>query len=75
MAPAGATAGRLTPNSRGARAEVRRVQLGEVLPLLGDLILGEDRVDGAGLHARVAVDAFLRGGLETEGRTDERQPA
>jgi hypothetical protein len=38
---------------------VRGVELGEPLPLLGYLVLGEDRVNGAGLYARVAIDAFL----------------
>src|SRR5690349_3822379 len=41
-----------------------RVDLGEVRPLLGQLVLREDRVDGASLDARVAVDALL--GVDVE---------
>jgi hypothetical protein len=39
---------------------VVRVDLGEVLPLVGQLVLGEAGVDRAGLDAGVAVDALLR---------------
>src|SRR3954452_939799 len=39
---------------------VVRVDLGELLPLVRHLVLGEAGVDGAGLHAGVAVDALVR---------------
>src|SRR3954452_13856655 len=39
---------------------VVRVDLGELLPLVRHLVLGEAGVDGAGLHAGVTVDALVR---------------
>src|SRR5215216_6750056 len=45
--------------SISAPREVLRVLLGVVRPLRGQLVLGEARVDGARLHAGVAVDALL----------------
>src|SRR5215218_8122057 len=44
--------------------EVRLVALRELGPLVRELVLGEARVDGAGLDARVAVDALL--GVDVE---------
>src|SRR3954465_13356990 len=44
--------------------EVLRVDLGEPLPLVGQLVLGEARVDRARLDAGVAVDALLRVDVE-----------
>src|SRR4051812_13459514 len=42
---------------RSARGVVLRVDLGEALPLLGQLVLGEAGVHRAGLDAGIAVDA------------------
>src|SRR4051794_33691231 len=47
------------PGLASARRVVLRVDLRELLPFLGQLVLGEAGVDGAGLDARVAVDALL----------------
>src|SRR5687767_3033388 len=44
--------------------EELRVQLERVLGLLRDLVVAEDRVDRAGVHAGVAVDAD--GGVDVE---------
>src|SRR3954468_4066587 len=44
---------------RSATLEVLDVDLGEALPLVGQLVLGEARVDRARLDAGVAVDALL----------------
>src|SRR5690348_16870458 len=58
------------PTSRVSRTsalpvgEVVGVDLGEVLPLVRQLILGEDRVHRTGLDARVAVDALF--GIDKE---------
>src|SRR4051812_27680978 len=46
------------------RRVVLRVDLREALPLVGQLVLREARVHGAGLDARVAVDALL--GIDVE---------
>lgn len=40
--------------------EVLGVEAGELLPLVGELVLGEAGVDRAGLDAGVAVDALVR---------------
>src|SRR5260370_22842664 len=40
--------------------EIVGVDLDEIAPLLRDLVLGKDRVDGTGVHARAAVDALIR---------------
>ena len=45
--------------ARSAARVVLRVDLREPLPLVGQLVLGEARVDRAGLDAGVAVDALL----------------
>src|SRR5215203_2741905 len=44
--------------------EVPLVALGELRPLVGELVLGEARIDGARLDAGVAVDALL--GVDVE---------
>src|SRR4051812_20048971 len=46
------------------RRVVLGVDLREALPLVGQLVLGEARVHGARLDARVAVDALLRVDVE-----------
>src|SRR6185437_1478956 len=55
---------------RGAPAggEVVRVDLHVLLPLVGELVLGEAGVHGARLDARVAVDALLGVDVEHLGR-------
>src|SRR5260370_754364 len=40
--------------------EIVGVDLDEIAPLLRDLVLGKDRVDGTGVDARAAVDALVR---------------
>src|SRR4051812_20064625 len=45
-------------SARGA-LEVVGVERDVLLPLLRHLVLGSDRVDGAGLHAGVAIDALI----------------
>src|SRR5918998_1467860 len=52
------------PPSFSAAGVVRRVLLGVARPLLGQLVLGEARVHGAGLDAGIAVDALL--GIDEE---------
>src|SRR4051812_1327089 len=47
-----------------AALEVLGVDVAEALPLVGQLVLGEARVDRARLDARVAVDALLRVDVE-----------
>jgi hypothetical protein len=51
-------------SSRPETAEVFGVERREVTPLVRDLVFGEDCVNGAGLDARVAVDALLRVDVE-----------
>ena len=51
-----------------AVGEVLGVDLRELLPLVGQLVLGEAGVHRAGLHAGVAVDALLRIDVEHLGR-------
>ena len=48
----------------GRRLEVLGVDVDELVPLVGELVLGEAGVDGAGLHAGIAVDALL--GIDVE---------
>src|SRR4051812_24107978 len=55
---------RVTRKGRSATLEVLDVDLGEPLPLVGQLVLGEARVDRARLDAGVAVDALLRVDVE-----------
>src|SRR5688572_387507 len=45
---------------RASFLEVLRVLLRVVLPLLGDLVAREDRLDRTGRHAGTAVDALIR---------------
>src|SRR3982074_1028472 len=40
--------------------EVIGVDLDEIAPLLRNLVLGKDRVDGTRVHARATVDALVR---------------
>ena len=60
--------GRVRPDGRAAgrllAGEVLGVDLRELRPLLGELVLGEAGVDGAGLDAGVAVDALV--GIDEE---------
>src|SRR6202171_1860480 len=40
--------------------EIVGVDLDEIAPLLRNLILGKDRINRTGVHARAAVDALVR---------------
>src|SRR5918999_620850 len=62
------------PLGRGPLGEELGVELQRVLVLLGDLELGEDRVDRAGLDAGVAIDAELRVDEELLRRLEIRVP-
>src|ERR1700694_3120128 len=53
------TACLVNPSSRELFLEVVDVDLDEVPPLFGNLVLGIDGVDRAGIHARAAVDALV----------------
>src|SRR6476620_4286247 len=64
LTPGRAEAGAAQPSAAGVVGEVVRVDLRVLLPLVGQLVLGEARIDRAGLHAGVAVDALL--GIDVE---------
>src|SRR6185312_1959004 len=63
-APRRETAGPRTASLSRSVPVVRGVDVGEALPLLGQLVLGEDRGDWTRLHAGIAVDAL--GGVDVE---------
>src|SRR5437588_12062576 len=60
----GTTAVEPSPPVASAIAVIVDVELGVLLPLLGQLVLGEARIDRAGFDTRVAVDALL--GVDVE---------
>jgi len=51
-------------SSRASLLVVICVHLCEMLPLLGEIVFGEDRLDGASRLTRAAIDAFVRVDIE-----------